>query len=121
MLPRKNKVVQTAVIFEAGEVTFENLAIYAPNGSKYNYTVTEASLGDYETYAVNYDVEVENVAEIVGGNNKVDHIENLQPEQVKNEDGTVVENPTTEQLAELPAQATFYNVRKEKESRPRSN
>ena len=101
------------VIFEAGTVTFENLEIYAPNGSKYNYTVTEASLGDYTTYAVGEDVAVAGVGEIVNGDNKVDHIENLQPEQVKNQDGTVVENPTGDELTDLDPQATFYNVRVE--------
>lgn len=42
-----------------GTVTFENLAVYAPNGSKYVYQVREVKdyLGGYETWAVAGDEE----------------------------------------------------------------
>ena len=97
------------VIFEAGMFTFENLEIYAPNGSKYNYTVTEKPLGDYETYAVKDDVEVGDV-DSTFKEPEQSEISGLEPEQTK--DG---KNPTDAELAELTVQATFYNVRKEKE------
>ena len=43
--------------------TFENLPIYAPDGSKYTYSVTEVrkELLDYDTWAAEGDLNVENV------------------------------------------------------------
>lgn len=42
-------------------ITFEALAIYAPNGSPYVYTVKEvkSSLNGYDTWAVEGDVAIE--------------------------------------------------------------
>ena len=43
-------------------ITFENLDIYAPNGSKYIYKVTEKTdyLGGYDTWVAEGDIEAEN-------------------------------------------------------------
>lgn len=48
------------VTFMLGLVTFEDLPLYAPNGSKYLYTVEETGgLGGYLTYAAQGDVAVD--------------------------------------------------------------
>lgn len=74
---------------------FENLDIYAPNGSQYVYEVTETTLNGYTTYAAQGDFST--------------------AEEVKNQgsEGYTVENLSA--LEENPSgtsavQATFYNV-----------
>ena len=111
------------VILE-NEIVFDNLPIYAPNGSKYVYTVTETGgLGGYDTYTKrgNYIVS----SNTVNINDFTSHtattedpnpaVTGLYPEQVLDNEGDPVENPTDEQIADLDPQATFYNERQEKQ------
>ncbi len=105
-------------------IIFKDLPIYAPNGSKYVYTVTETGgLGGYDTYTKrgNYIVS----SNIVNINDFTSHtattedpnpaVTGLYPEQVLDNEGDPVENPTDEQIADLDPQATFYNERQEKQ------
>ena len=59
--------------------TFENLDIYAPNGSEYNYTVTEVKdyLGGYDTWASAGDIAENDIDGILTAGNIVDSISNL--------------------------------------------
>ena len=82
-------------IFEISK-TVSGLDIYAPNGSKYIYTVTEAELGGYDMYAKEGDIEIDSVGTMQEGN----LVNNLKPER-----------PTENQTEPEKAQATFYNVR----------
>ncbi|MEE0786399.1 MAG: Cna B-type domain-containing protein [Oscillospiraceae bacterium] len=68
---------------------FENLDIYAPNGSKYVYEVTETTLNGYTTYAAQGDVPVERFSDSHKGVYRVDGLEAKENSEV---------------------QATFYNV-----------
>ena len=81
------------------EVT--GLPIYAPNGSKYVYSIQENTgyLGGYLTYAADGDVEVSAFT----GEETSTEIDNLAPEKVTTEDGEAT-------ATELDVQATFYNV-----------
>ena len=72
---------------------FENLDIYAPNGSQYVYEVTETTLNGYTTYAASGDKNVDEVKAAGEGYT----VENLSAIEV--------ENPGTSAV-----QATFYNV-----------
>lgn len=74
---------------------FENLDIYAPNGSQYVYEVTETTLNGYTTYAAPGDVST--VEEVKKQGSKGYTVENLSAIEV--------ENPGTSAV-----QATFYNV-----------
>ena len=107
------------------DIIFKNLPIYAPNGSKYVYTVTEGGdLGGYDTYTKrgNYIVS----SNTVNINDFTSHtattedpnpaVTGLYPEQVLDNEGDPVENPTDEQIADLDPQATFYNERQETQS-----
>lgn len=77
---------------------FENLDIYAPNGSQYVYEVTETTLNGYTTYAASGDKNVDEVKAAGEGYT----VENLSAIEV--------ENPGTSAV-----QATFYNVYTDKE------
>lgn len=68
---------------------FENLDIYAPNGSQYVYEVTETTLNGYTTYAAQGDVPVEEFNDSHKGVYRVDGLEAKENSEV---------------------QATFYNV-----------
>ena len=52
------------VVLEFDALVFENLEIYAPNGSEYLYTVTETHLDGYQTYAKQGDVALADVATV---------------------------------------------------------
>ncbi len=86
------------------EVT--GLPIYAPNGSKYVYSIQEntGNLGGYLTYATKGDVSLENVNSTFTEGTQGTEIGNLAPEKVTAEGD---ETTTTE---DLKVQATFYNV-----------
>lgn len=73
---------------------FENLDIYAPNGSQYVYEVTETTLNGYTTYAAQGDVPVEGFSDSHKGVYRVDGLEAKENSEV---------------------QATFYNVYTDKE------
>lgn len=92
------------------EVT--GLPIYAPNGSKYVYSIQEntGNLGGYLTYAVAEDVEVDNASSIVNDTNKVLVINSLEPQEVTT---TTEDGETTSSTEDLEVQATFYNVWKD--------
>ena len=83
-------------IFEISK-TVSGLDIYAPNGSKYIYTVTEAELGGYKMYAMPGDKEQ---SDFNGGGSEETKVEDIIP--VEPEEG---------QTEPKDAQATFYNVR----------
>lgn len=68
---------------------FENLDIYAPNGSQYVYEVTETTLNGYTTYAAQGDVPVKEFNDSHKGVYRVDGLEAKENSEV---------------------QATFYNV-----------
>lgn len=89
------------------EVT--GLPIYAPNGSKYVYSIQENTgyLGGYLTYAEEGDVEVDNASSIVNDTNKVLVINGLEPQKVTT---TMEDGETTSSTEDLKVQATFYNV-----------
>lgn len=74
---------------------FENLDIYAPNGSQYVYEVTETTLNGYTTYAAQGDVST--AEEVKNQGSEGYTVENLSAIEVG--------NPGTS-----PVQATFYNV-----------
>ena len=82
------------VTFMLGLVTFEDLPLYAPNGSKYLYTVEETGgLGGYLTYAAQGDVAVD--------------------ASVSMTERTSVEDLTPAKDAGDEADATFYNKRRD--------
>ena len=93
------------VTFEAGTVVFKDLPLYAPNGSKYTYTVTETKLGGYEMKAVDEDISIENVdsAFIINSGATLDDNGNLSIGDL-----APVE-PTGDEKEPADAQATFYN------------
>ncbi len=63
------------------EIVFEDLDIYAPNGSKYVYSVEERKdyLGGFNTWVVNSDLSVENIASIKNDAYSGNVAENLYP------------------------------------------
>lgn len=77
---------------------FENLDIYAPNGSQYVYEVTETTLNGYTTYAASGDKNVDEV-KAAGEGYTVENLSALE------------ENPS----GTSAVQATFYNVYTDKE------
>lgn len=87
------------------EVT--GLPIYAPNGSKYVYSIQEntGKLGGYLTYAKTGDVEVENVDSAFTEETQGAEIKDLRPQEVTTTTEGDEATPT-----ELDVQATFYNV-----------
>ena len=89
------------------EFVVNDLPIYAPNGSKYVYSIQEntGNLGGYLTYAVAEDVEVDNASSIVNDTNKVLVINDLEPQEV-----TTTTEGDEATATELAVQATFYNV-----------
>lgn len=89
------------------EFVVNDLPIYAPNGSKYVYSIQEntGNLGGYLTYAVAEDVEVDNASSIVNDTNKVLVINSLEPQEV-----TTTTEGDEATATELAVQATFYNV-----------
>ena len=89
------------VTFELGLVAFDNLPLYAPNGSKYLYTVEETGgLGGYLTYAAQGDVAVGTLYDMAEGTS----VAGLVPHQDEN-DGEGEE--------QAGADATFYNKRQD--------
>lgn len=91
----------TPVLLENDELVWNNLPIYAPNGSKYVYSIQEntGNLGGYLTYAKTGNL---NVSAFQGAETSTE-IGNLAPEKVTPEG-----DETT--ATELAVQATFYNV-----------
>ena len=91
----------TPVLLENDDLVWTGLPIYAPNGSKYVYSIQEntGNLGGYLTYAADGDVEVSAFT----GEETSTEIDNLAPEKVTTEDGEAT-------ATELDVQATFYNV-----------
>lgn len=89
------------------EFVVNDLPIYAPNGSKYVYSIQEntGNLGGYLTYAEEGDVEVDNASSIVNDTNKVLVINGLEPQKV-----TTTTEGGEATATELDVQATFYNV-----------
>lgn len=89
------------------EFVVNDLPIYAPNGSKYVYSIQEntGNLGGYLTYAEEGDVEVYNASSIVNDTNKVLVINGLEPQKV-----TTTTEGGEATATELDVQATFYNV-----------
>ena len=97
----------------------EGLPIYAPNGSKYVYTLTETgSLGGYLTYATAGDVVLQDGKDpkeaFTDANGDpqdgtVKEVTDLEPQPVDVEEGQTV---TAGQITADNAQATFYNERK---------
>ncbi len=87
------------------EVT--GLPIYAPNGSKYVYSIQEntGKLGGYLTYAKTGNVELSDASTTFNDTNKVSVIEGLEPQEVTTTTEGDEATPT-----ELAVQATFYNV-----------
>ena len=86
------------VVLTFDDIVFEDLPLYAPNGSEYTYTVKETGdLGGYETYAETGNLEV---SDFENSEKESTEVGNLTPEQTT--DGT-------EQ--KLDVQATFYNKR----------
>lgn len=73
---------------------FENLDIYAPNGSKYVYEVTETTLNGYTTYAAQGDFNAADKVIAAGEGYTVENLSALE----ENLSGTSA------------VQATFYNV-----------
>lgn len=87
------------VTFELGLVTFDNLPLYAPNGSKYVYTVEETGgLGGYLTHAAEGNVAVDGIGSMDEGTS----VAGLAPHQ--DETGGEGEE-------QAGADATFYNKR----------
>lgn len=80
---------------------FKDLPLYAPNGSRYTYTVKEDELKGYTTYAQAGDVSDTSA---FGDEHKTDHVSSLWPEQL------------TDTGTEPLAKATFYNVWQENPS-----
>ena len=80
---------------------FKDLPLYAPNGSRYTYTVKEDELKGYTTYAQAGDVSDTSA---FGDEHKTDHVSSLRPEQL------------TDTGTEPLAKATFYNVWQENPS-----
>ncbi len=101
----KNTNSTDPVLLE-NEFVVNDLPIYAPNGSKYVYSIQEntGNLGGYLTYAKTGDVEVENVDSAFTEETQGTEIGNLAPEKVTTEgdEATATEDPKV--------QATFYNV-----------
>ena len=84
------------------EFVVNDLPIYAPNGSKYVYSIQENTgyLGGYLTYAADGDVEVSAFT----GEETSTEIDNLAPEKV------TTEGDEATATKDLKVQATFYNV-----------
>ena len=84
--------------------TFENLEIYAPNGSEYNYTVTEIKdyLGGYDTWAVSGSLTAQDAAEAMTEENAASAVSDLAV--TLNSD-----NGTGDTAEEVAVAATFIN------------
>ncbi len=93
---QKNTTVEHTFIFE-------NLDIYAPNGSKYNYSVSEIKtyLNDYDTWAVAYELMPEGVEGAKIDENQRDSISGLV--LTPDENGSTAEN--------VGVSASFINAR----------
>lgn len=96
----------TPVLLENDDLVWTGLPIYAPNGSKYVYSIQEntGNLGGYLTYAAEGDVKVADVSTFTEPM-EVPAINDLEPQKVTTttEDGEAT-------ATELDVQATFYNV-----------
>lgn len=90
------------------EFVVNDLPIYAPNGSKYVYSIQEntGNLGGYLTYAKTGNVELSDASTTFNDTNKVSIIEGLEPQEVT----TTTEGDETTITEDLDVQATFYNV-----------
>lgn len=94
-------------------IIFKDLPIYAPNGSKYVYTVTETGgLGGYDTFA---ELDDHNQEDFNNSEETSVVVEDMYPQQVTD----VGSDPADEQIANViksgDAIATFYNKRQEKQ------
>lgn len=96
------------VILE-NEIVFDNLPIYAPNGSKYVYTVTETGgLGGYDTYVKAEDVEITNGVVDTEGWGPYEATDEAPNPQIG---GLELVKLCGDETALNKAQATFYNER----------
>ena len=82
----------------SSDFTVDGLEIYAPNGSKYVYTVTEVKdeLQGYETWAVDQEVDTDGIEGIKEKTNKKNDVEGLKPYSDN-----------------IPVSATFLNERED--------
>ena len=100
------------VILE-NEIVFDNLPIYAPNGSKYVYTVTEGGdLGGYDTYVKAEDVIITNGEVSTEGWIPYTATDEAPNPQIGGLEPVKLDGDET---APDEAQATFYNERQEKQ------
>ena len=102
----------TPVLLENDDLVWTGLPIYAPNGSKYVYSIQEntGKLGGYLTYAKTGNVELSDASTTFNDTNKVSVIEGLEPQEV-----TTTTEGDEATATEVDVQATFYNVWKDEQ------